>query len=170
MASIKIQPENMTVIFVYNSHNILNLLNCHFLCLPPQMTATHWFKFEYTMSQCNSLLPSPSLYHFKTPVKDEGGPSWSSLSYISDHYDPQTKLYSTMSIQLANDSFLLLAETHTVSSSLKVLVTLCTSADLETAWQSMGRHGFSAIAEIGTLWANWVPANMWVLYLRIIAH
>lgn len=68
-------------------------------------------------------------------------------------------LYGKMSSQLSNESTALLAETHAVSSGLKVLVTSSVSADLETARRSMGGHGFSAVAAIGTMWANWVPAN-----------
>lgn len=71
----------------------------------------------------------------------------------------QTKLYREMSSQLAKESTSLLSETHAVSSGLKVLVASLTSADLETARRSMGGHGYSAVAGIGTLWANWVPAN-----------
>ncbi|KAF8513525.1 acyl-CoA dehydrogenase/oxidase C-terminal [Gautieria morchelliformis] len=68
-------------------------------------------------------------------------------------------LYSEMLSQLAEESTSLLAETHAVSSGLKVLVASSTSADLETARRSMGGHGYSAMAGIGRLWANWVPAN-----------
>ncbi|KAF8591665.1 acyl-CoA oxidase [Ramaria rubella] len=68
-------------------------------------------------------------------------------------------LYSEMSSQLAKESTALLAETHAVSSGLKILVTSSTSADLETARRSLGGHGYSAVAGIGRLWADWVPAN-----------
>lgn len=71
----------------------------------------------------------------------------------------QVKLYSEMSSELASGSTSLLPETHAVSSGLKVLVASTTSADLETARRSMGGHGFSAAAGIGTSWANYVPAN-----------
>ena len=64
-----------------------------------------------------------------------------------------------MSAQLAQQSTALLAETHAVSSGLKVLVASSTSADLETARRSMGGHGYSAAGGVGNLWANWVPAN-----------
>jgi len=69
-----------------------------------------------------------------------------------------------MSAQLAQESTDLLAETHAVSSGLKVLVASSASADLETARRSMGGHGYSAAANVGTLWSNWVPANTYDAY------
>ncbi|GJJ13069.1 hypothetical protein Clacol_007318 [Clathrus columnatus] len=70
-----------------------------------------------------------------------------------------TQLYSELSAQLAQNSTALLAETHAVSSGLKVLVTSISTEDLETARRCMGGHGFLAVAGIGTMWAQWVPSN-----------
>jgi len=98
------------------------------------------------------VITYPSLYHRLLPILSRAY-AWIFVGR------EMVKLYSAMSAQLANDSVSLLAETHAVSSGLKVLVTSSTSADLESARRSMGGHGFSAVAGIGALWANWVPAN-----------
>lgn len=71
----------------------------------------------------------------------------------------KVELYKEMSAQLAQDSTRLLAETHALSSGLKVLVTSLSTEDIETARRSMGGHGYSAAAGIGNLWAQWVPSN-----------
>ncbi|KAF8522758.1 acyl-CoA oxidase [Hysterangium stoloniferum] len=98
------------------------------------------------------VITYPSLYHRLLPILSRAY-AWIFVGR------EMVKLYSAMSAQLANESVSLLAETHVVSSGLKVLVASSASADLETARRSMGGHGYSAAAGIGTLWANWVPAN-----------
>lgn len=98
------------------------------------------------------VITYPSTYHRLLPIL--------SRAYVWIFIGrTMIQLYNEMATQLSQDSITLLAETHAVSSGLKVLVTSISAEDLETARRSMGGHGFSAAAGIGNLWAQWVPSN-----------
>ena len=70
----------------------------------------------------------------------------------------QSRDFQEMSKRLADGDTSLLADTHIMTSGLKVLVTSQTANDLETARRSMGGHGYSAFAGIGRLYADYVPS------------
>ncbi|CDO76000.1 hypothetical protein BN946_scf184780.g7 [Trametes cinnabarina] len=66
--------------------------------------------------------------------------------------------FSAMLARLAAGDTSLLAEMHATTSGLKVLVTSVAIEDLETARRSMGGHGFSAFAGVGSIYADYLPA------------
>lgn len=51
----------------------------------------------------------------------------------------------------------LLSEMHAITSGLKVMVTTTTVRDIEDARRSMGGHGYSAYADLGRVYANYLP-------------
>ncbi|KDQ56007.1 hypothetical protein JAAARDRAFT_59460 [Jaapia argillacea MUCL 33604] len=69
-----------------------------------------------------------------------------------------TAAFDTMSQRLAKGDASLLAETHAMTSGLKVLVTTTGIQDLETARRAMGGHGYSAFAGLGRLYADYLPS------------
>ncbi|GAA6043197.1 hypothetical protein JCM8097_000317 [Rhodosporidiobolus ruineniae] len=67
-------------------------------------------------------------------------------------------LYRTMSASLSTGSTTRLAETHAVSSALKVYVSTAVVDGLETARRAMGGHGFLAATGVGRVWAQELPS------------
>ena len=63
-----------------------------------------------------------------------------------------------MASRLSKGDTSLLAEVHTTTSGLKVLVSSCGVQDIETAGRSMGGHGYSAFAGLGRLYADYLPS------------
>jgi acyl-CoA oxidase len=106
--------------------------------------------------------------------KDAHGLERQAITYPSVHYRllPQlakayvflflgrsmTSLFERMSSRLAKGDTSLLAETHAVSSGLKVHVSTQSIEGLEVTRRAMGGHGFSVFAGVGTLWAEHVPS------------
>ena len=78
----------------------------------------------------------------------------------------KTKAFGEMTTRLASGDTSLLAEMHATTSGLKVLVTSTAIQDLETARRSMGGHGFSDFAGVGRLYADYVPAATYALFVR----
>ncbi|GAA5858646.1 hypothetical protein JCM8547_001404 [Rhodosporidiobolus lusitaniae] len=67
-------------------------------------------------------------------------------------------LYSRLSASLATGDPSLLAETHAISSCLKVYVSSAVVAGLETVRRAMGGHGFLASTGVGRIWADELPS------------
>ncbi|GAA5989874.1 hypothetical protein JCM10908_002357 [Rhodotorula pacifica] len=68
-------------------------------------------------------------------------------------------LYRTMSTQLASGDTTLLAETHAISSGLKVYVSSNVVEGAETLRRAMGGHGFLASTGIGRIYATELPST-----------
>lgn len=63
-----------------------------------------------------------------------------------------------MASRLANGDTSLLAEMHSTTSGLKVLVSSTGVQDVEIARRSMGGHGYSAFAGLGRLYNDYLPS------------
>jgi acyl-CoA oxidase len=70
----------------------------------------------------------------------------------------QTKSFDIMATRLAKGDASLLAELHTTTSGLKVLVSSTGVQDIEVARRSMGGHGYSAFAGLGRLYNDYLPS------------
>lgn len=63
-----------------------------------------------------------------------------------------------MSAKLAHNDTSSLADMHAITSGLKVLVSATSVEDVEVARRSMGGHGYSAFAGLGSVYANHLPS------------
>ncbi|KAI5474826.1 acyl-CoA oxidase [Pseudohyphozyma bogoriensis] len=68
-------------------------------------------------------------------------------------------LYASMAAKLASGDMELLAETHAVSSGLKVYVSTEIVEGIETCRRAMGGHGYMDAAGVGKLYAKELPST-----------
>lgn len=99
----------------------------------------------------NQIITYPSLYTRLLPIL--------SHSYIfillGRHL---VSSFSLLLSQLSTGDASLLAETHSLLSGLKVLVSTTSVVDLEIARRSMGGHGYSTFSGLGKVYADHLPS------------
>ncbi|TEB33934.1 acyl-CoA oxidase [Coprinellus micaceus] len=97
------------------------------------------------------IVSYPSTYYRLLPIL--------SHAYVFIQLGKQlTKAFDTMASRLANGDTSLLAEMHSTTSGLKVLVSSTGVQDVEIARRSMGGHGYSAFAGLGRLYNDYLPS------------
>ncbi|KAJ2913498.1 hypothetical protein MD484_g6924, partial [Candolleomyces efflorescens] len=97
------------------------------------------------------IISYPSTYYRLLPIL--------SHAYVFIQLGKQlTKAFDTMAAKLSKGDTSLLAEMHSTTSGLKVLVSSTGVQDIEVARRSMGGHGYSAFAGLGRLYNDYLPS------------